>query len=72
MALPTHDYVVLRVGVLDPPEEGEPEEPIPGDKTYDDELVIFPLSDSSRLQSTAAGKFSLSGVVLALFFMAAT
>ena len=58
VALPTHDYVVMRVGVLDPPEENEPEEgEIPGDVSYDDELVVFPLSDASRLQSGARGKF---------------
>lgn len=62
VALPRHDYVVLRVGIEDPPEpEDGPQEgpnPIPGDKSYTEELIVFPLSDEKRLQPSSKGWFS--------------
>ncbi|CAD7954091.1 unnamed protein product [Amoebophrya sp. A25] len=59
IALPGHDYVVLRVGIEDEPEANDgPQEgvselgdknPVPGDASFPEELVLFPLSDPTRL-----------------------
>lgn len=71
VALPMHNYVVLRMGIEDDPEaEDGPQEgpnPIPGDKSYPEQLIVFPLSDASRLKGAATparGSVSIVGLAL--------
>lgn len=76
VALPMHNYVVLRTGIEDPPEkeDGAVQEgynPIPGDKSYLEDLIVFPLSDVNRLKSAATplkGVFT-SAALMATFAM---
>ncbi|CAD7932602.1 unnamed protein product [Amoebophrya sp. A120] len=58
VALPGHDYVVLRTGIEDEKEEDDgaqedeaagADNPVPGDVSFPEELVVFPLSDPNRL-----------------------
>lgn len=70
VALPTHSYVVLRVGIEDSVEpeddaeaEQHSEEGIPGDMTYPEDLIVFPLSKEERLRGGAGGGRSAFGAV---------
>lgn len=80
VALPGHDYVVLRVGVRDPAEEDDgpqedtaagAENPVPGDVSFPEELVVFPLSDANRLKHSREYKYFLDTKMFLLLCLVA-